>query len=238
MKMKVFLGMIVCVLLFFRTAYSFPQAAPSSPEAPPTLAVSGPSNNSSILIDSTASGITIDVKNGFLIDVLQEVANQTDIRFNIASQLKHQKVNVSIIARDWDSGIESLTKGFSKVTVWDESSDMKEILLLGENHWNPHIDTATSASDNLEMSGRATDEGINDSRLSISKLQRLVQVPPGTSLPPGLFADQEIRRYLKLKGIHFPGEWKRPNKARAVLHMAKKELNRLLFAKQTKSRIN
>lgn len=242
---KIIRGIISYVLLLCGTAYGLPQAVSPYPEKLPTpgnkgntLGTSNPSINSSILIESKEAGITLQIKNSFLIDVLQEVANQTDIRFDVASQIKSEKVNIHIIVQDWDSGIDSLTKGFSRITVWGGRSEIKEVLLLGKNNWNPQEDSVTSTFDNLETAHRETDEGKKDSTLSISKLKRLIQIPPGKPFPSNLFQDREIRRYLELKGIRFPGEWKRPNKARAVLHMAKKELSRLLFEKQTRSKVN
>jgi len=243
--MKIITGIISCVLLLWGTAYGLPQAFPSSPETPSslantrdTLAGNNPPNTSSILIESTEAGIEIHVRNGFLTDVFQEIANHTNIRFNVASQIQNQKVTVDIITKDWDSGIDSLTKGFSRITVRGDRLEIKEILLLGKNNWDPQEDTDTSAFDNLEMARRETDEGEKDSSLSISKLKRLIQIPQGRPLPSNLFDDREIRRYLELKGIHSPDEWEKPGKVRTVLRMAKKELKRVFFEKQIRQKVN
>jgi len=221
------------------TAFSFSQVFPADSEenipaanrgnALP-VSVSKPSGGSSINIKASDGGIILNVENSYLADVLQQVADETNIQFNIGSQLTSHRITVYIQGPNWNSVIETLLKDFSRVTVWNEKSEgMKEVLLLGKNNWNPEEEFETGSYDN-----RTLREVNRNPEISVSQLKRLVSVPLGDSLPPSLFADQQIRSYLKLKGIQSPEEWKQPKKARTALHMAKKELTRRLYEKQRK----
>ena len=214
----------------------------NSEEHPPTanrgnplsVTANNPSVNSSINIKTSDAGIVLNVANSFLSDVLQQVANHSHIEFNVGNQLTSHRVSVNIQGPNWNSVIKTLLKDFSKVTVWNKKSKgMKEVLLLGKNNWSPQVDFETSSDDNRVMRGKNRSQG-----LSVSQLKNLVRIPSGISLPPSLFADQEIRRYLNLKGIQSPEEWKEPGKVRTVLHIAKRELNRLLFEKQLRQKFN
>ena len=241
MKNKIIQKIVFCIPFFLScgTAFGFSQVFPADSEEkiPVTnrgnalaVSVSGPSGSSSINIKASDAGIILKVENSYLADVLQQVANETNIQFNIGSQLTSHRITVNIRGPNWNSVIETLLKDFSRVTVWNEKSEgMKEVLLLGKNNWDPKEAFETGSYDNRTMSEENRSPGI-----SVSQLKRLVRVPLGNSLPPSLFADQEIRRYLKLKGIQSPEEWEQPKKARTALHMAKKELTRLLYEKQRK----
>ena len=245
MKNNIIQKIVFCTSFFLScgTAFGSSQVFPVGPEDNIPIADSGnalpvsaddPSVNSFIDIQASDTGIIISVENSFLADVLQQVANETNIQFNIGSKLISHRITVNIQGPDWNSAINTLLKDFSKVTVWNEKSEgMKEILLLGKNNWAPQEEFESGSYDNRTLREENRSPGI-----SVSQLKRLVKIPLGNSLPPGLFADQEIRRYLKLKGIQSPEEWKQPKKARTALHLAKRELTRLLYEKQIRQKID
>ena len=61
---------------------------------------------------------------------------------------------------------------------------MKEVLLLGKNDWDPQKNFETASYDN-----QTTGQGNRSSELSLSKLKRLIQIPPGRHFPSNLFDD-------------------------------------------------
>lgn len=244
---KITKGIVFCasLLLLNDTAYGFSQMISISPEKPSqnlnsskgkVFSGSNPSLASLIHIGPTETGIIIQVKNGLLVDVLQQIANHTNIQFRIADQLRSERIDVNIQAPSWDSGIEGLLKDFSKVTVWDKYSKMENVLLLEANKWEPPAGPATNVHDNRVAGYRKAEGEKPNSGPSISNLKQLLQVQPGHSIPPRLFADQEIRRYLKSKGIHSPNDWKQIKKGSVVRQMAKRELIKLLYGQQTTSK--
>lgn len=239
---KIVQGIVICLSVQFTIGSSYgvsniplpridQNSVNRSRENP--LQMEAPAQNSSIHMTASKEGVFIRVENGRLGDVLQKVANQTDIQFSIPNHLSSVKINSDIQASDWESGIKAILKDFSHVMVWNKNFGMKKVMLLGKNEWNPdeNFDPATEGVPLGEMSRPAP-------KLSLSKLKRLIQTPPGKPFPSNLFADRQIRRYLELKGIHSPDEWEKPGKVRTVLHMAKKELNRLLSAKQILQNLN
>jgi hypothetical protein len=239
-KNKIIQGIFFCasLLLLNDTAYGFTQTISTSSEKPSqnfnsnkgkVFSGSNPSLASLINIGPTETGIIIQVKNGLLIDVFQQIAKHTNIQFRIVDQLSSQRINVNIQAQSWDSGIESLLEDFSKVIVWDKYSRMENILILGTNKWESPAGPVNNVHDNRAPEYRDAKKKKPGFGLSISNLKKLVQVQLGHSFPPSLFADQEIRRYLKLRGIHSINDWKQTKKIRVVSHLAKRELVRLLY---------
>ena len=142
MKNKIIQKIVFCIPFFLScgTAFGFSQVFPADSEEkiPVTnrvnalpVSVSGPSGSSSINIKASDAGIILKVENSYLADVLQQVANETNIQFNIGSQLTSHRITVNIRGPNWNSVIETLLKDFSRVTVWNEKSEgMKEVLLL------------------------------------------------------------------------------------------------------------
>ena len=131
MKNKIIQKIVFCISIFLScgTAFGFSQVFPVGPEEKiPTanrgsqlsVSVSDPFVGSSINIESSDARIILNVENSFLADVLQQVANETNIQFNIGSQLTSHRITVNIQGRNWNSVIETLLKDFSKVTVWNE----------------------------------------------------------------------------------------------------------------------
>jgi hypothetical protein len=78
-------------------------------------------------IQSSKDGVTIEVKDGYLVDVLQGVADESDIRFRVSDSLVNEKINADVRAPDWDSGVPRLLKGASTVALWDENSQLKKV---------------------------------------------------------------------------------------------------------------
>lgn len=246
LKSKVIQGMVICAapLLLADSAYSFKQIVSSSPQESRKIFRSTGGKQVSALspsmnIGPTKDGVIIQVKNGLLEDALQQVANHANIQFKIADHLNSHKINVNIRAKNWDSGVDLLLKNFSKVTVWDKSSKIENVLLMGISDaeslagaGNAPIDNKTARYQKKLRNRKPV------ARLSVPKLKQLVKVQPGNAIPAHLFGDREIRDYLKLKGIHSPDDWKEAKRGRIVQHIAKRELVRLLYKQQAKSKIN
>jgi hypothetical protein len=240
---KIVQGIVICIFVQFTIGLSFATSKIPLPKIDPTSGNRAWENPSQMKksgrVSSIHMGMTNDeeilirVENGRLGDVLQKIANQTDIQFSIPNHLASHTINMHIRASDWETGIKTILQGFSHIMVWNGNFGMKEVLLLGKNDGKPYEDF-DSASEGALSEER---DRHPSPTLSPSKLRRLIQSPPGKAFPSSLFADREIRRYLQLKGIHSPDEWKQSGKVRTVLHMAKRELNRLLTKRQTLQKV-
>lgn len=248
-KNKITKGIVFCasLLLLNDTAYGFMQTVSNSSEEPSqnfksnkskVFSVSNSSLSSLINIGPTETGVIIQVNNGLLIDVFQQIAKHTNIQIKIADQLSSQRINVNIRAQSWDSGIESLLEDFSKVIVWDEYSKMENILILGTNGLELPSGSANNVYVKRTPGNREAKKNKPGSGLSIPKLKKLVQVQLGHSLPSSLFKDREIRRYLKLRGIHSLNDWKQSKKRRVLQFLAKRELIKLHYNQQSKPKVN
>lgn len=247
LKNKIIQGIVICVafLLLTDSAYSFKRIVSSSKESArishstkgKSFSGSNPFLASSMKIGLTETGIKIQVRNGLLVDVLQQITNHTNIQFRIADHLNSQRINVNIQAKNWDSGVERLLKDFSKVTVWDKFSRIENILLMGTN-----IEGSQTGSETAQFGDQVAGYQISKKKpnpgLSVSKLKQLVKIQPGNTILADLFADKEIRNYLKLKGIHSPNDLKQSKKRRVVQHLAKRELIKLLYEQQSRSKVN
>ena len=246
LKTKIVQGMVICAASFLLTdsAYSFKQIASPSPNGLQQLPLSpegkrGHASPSSMNIGPTQKGVIIQVKNGLLTEALQQVANHTNIQFRIADHLNSHRINVDIRAKNWDSGVDRLLQNFSKVTVWDKSSKMENVLLMGlSNGESPGGPGFNAPADNKVASKPKPQINKPAATLSISKLKQLVKVQPGNAIPAHLFGDQEIRDYLKVRGIRSPDDWKEAKRGRVIQHMAKRELIKLLYKQQAKSKVN
>ena len=248
-KNKITKGIVFCasLLLLNDTAYGFTQTISTSSEKPAQnfnsnkgkfFSVSNSSLSSLINIGPTETGVIIQVNNGLLIDVFQQITKHTNIQFKIVDQLSSQRINVNIRAQSWDSGIESLLEDFSKVIVRNEYSKMENILILGTNGLELPSSSANNVYVKRTPGNREAKKNKPGSGLSISKLKKLVQVQLGHSLPSSLFKDREIRRYLKLRGIHSLNDWKQSKKRRVLQFLAKRELMKLLYNQQSKPKVN
>jgi hypothetical protein len=226
MKKKAIRGIVffISTLLISNNVYSFPPLHSSTREEVSINMKNGDSvlaNNSamgsSINIDSSGNGVGINVKNAFLIDVLEKLESKTNIQFRAASQLNSQIINANIHAEDWHSLVDILLQDFSKLVVWGNGSRIKNIFLLGGNESIPH--------EKYEVGIQTRHREKQDLELPISKLTKLFHTPTSISFPTHLYADPEIRRYLELAGIHSPDDWGKPKKARVVLHNVRRQLS-------------
>lgn len=70
------------------------------------------------------------VTNGVLGEVLQEVANKTDIRFQVANKLVDDKITADVRADDWDTGVQQLLKNKSTISLWDADSNVIDVVVM------------------------------------------------------------------------------------------------------------
>ena len=85
------------------------------------------------MINSSQEGVSITVTEGVLEDVLQAVANETDIRFQVSNRLVGNRITADVRAPDWGTGVQQLLKGNSTVSLWDADSNMTDVVVM-ESH--------------------------------------------------------------------------------------------------------
>lgn len=92
---------------------------------------------SSIQIGSINKGIQILVRNAPLVDVFQQVANETNIQFRFPNDLTAMRLNADIIAADWNVGVQTLLDDYNHLALFDKHGKLSEVVLLKYKPWMP-----------------------------------------------------------------------------------------------------
>ena len=126
---------VLPMLLISTTAFSFSQFSPSEDTHKPV--VTGKNKKTVPIkpsIKVSKEGVSIVVNNGVLGEVLQDVANETDIRFRVSNKLARERITADVRAEDWDSGVQKLLKGNSTISLWDTDSKLTEVVVMESNN--------------------------------------------------------------------------------------------------------
>ncbi|MFQ5449946.1 MAG: hypothetical protein ACE5E9_04920 [Nitrospinaceae bacterium] len=244
-------GLMIATVVLVMTgpAFSFTQFFSSKPEKPvslPPLPVME-EKNIPMVIGSSDKGVRINVSNGYLVDVLQKVADETNVSFRVADSLLTRKITANIREADWEAGVHELLKDVSTVALWDKNSRLRDVVLLNTSGFaapagrkgtdkagRPANQTAPASMPRPGNAGTAADASQKIARaapeadLSIFKIKRLLQIQPGTVLPRDLFEDPDLKPFFDSGGIRSPEDWKEFNKARKARVAARGELRKKL----------
>ncbi len=119
------------MLLVSATAFSFSQffSSDDTPKAS-TLEKGKEQVSPKPSIISSHEGVTIMVAEEILEDVLQEVANKSNIRFQVANKLVDSKITADVRAPDWATGVQELLKGNSTISLWDANSNVTDVVVM------------------------------------------------------------------------------------------------------------
>ena len=122
---------VVPMLLVSATAFSFSQFFSGDDTRKPTAPreINKPVSTKPSII-SSQEGVSIVVTEGILGDVLQEVANETDIRFQVSNKLVGNRITADVRAPDWATGVQELLKGNSTISLWDADSNVTDVVVM------------------------------------------------------------------------------------------------------------
>ncbi len=73
-------------------------------------------------------GVNIKYENTRLMDVLDHIEKQSNIRFRVADALYDMQITVNIRAADWDSAVNILLKDFSRIEIKDGKSKLMKVI--------------------------------------------------------------------------------------------------------------
>lgn len=238
--------LILPFLLVTGTAFSFTNffspaqernGSNTKPEKPPTTL--NRSIGSSIEITSSNAGIRINSQNGYLVDVLQRIENETGIRFRVADSLLTARISKDIHASDWDSAIKALLQDFSTIEVWAETISQSRVWLLKSTPYEPGgAETAKRQLANLDKVSESFTSPVASNpsprrkvMLSENQLRELAKGPLPRPYPPKLFNDLDFRQFFEENGIHSVNDLIDIKKTAPVRKEARKRLLALLQAK-------
>jgi hypothetical protein len=119
------------MLLVSATAFSFSQFFPSDNTNKSTSSrKTSKALSTKPSVISSQKSVSIVVTDGVLGDVLQKVAKQTNIRFQVANKLVENRITADVRAPDWPMGVQKLLKDNSTVSLWDANSKVTDVLVM------------------------------------------------------------------------------------------------------------
>lgn len=182
--------------------------------------------------------INIMINNEPLVDVLQKIAEETNISFRVPSYLFSKRITASIQASNWEEGVNELLKDMNRLSVWDKNSHLTQVAILSErnssNVQNQRPSSMGLSKANLQHQAPFSHTVASSQHLdqpSESNLKKLLHIHPGGTLPGELFNDPDVNQFLKSNGIQSPKDWKEFHKARIVHKAVRKQLRQILAKK-------
>lgn len=183
----------------------------------------------------TVHNINLIVNDEPLVDVLQRIAEETNISFRVPSDLFSKKISASIHTSNWENGVNLLLKDMNRLSVWDKNSHLTQVSILSERSSSNFQNEQTASrgfSKTNSKSQASLDPTVASSQNldqpSESNLKKLLHIQPGGTLPGELFNDPNVNQFLNSNGIQSPKDWKEFHKARIVHKAVRKQLRQIL----------
>lgn len=179
--------------------------------------------------------VNLMINNEPLLDVLQRIAEETNISFRVPSDLFSKRISANIHVSNWGEGVNELLKDMNRLSVWDKNSNLTQVIILGRKSSTnaPGRETSSISASKANFQHRApTALTVASAQLrekpSESNLRKLLHLQPGTPLPEELFNTPDVNQFLKANGIQSPNDWKEFHKARVVHKSIRRELRQIL----------
>ncbi|MZH02195.1 MAG: hypothetical protein F3745_01980 [Nitrospinae bacterium] len=146
-------------------------------------------------------GISLQIEDLTLLDVLKNIQEETGILFFIDPSLEKVPFSSNIQAQDWEDAVKQLLKGFSRVEVWTSNMKTSRVWILSgsradRENKEPDIRLkrqATSGKQHPQVRLHSTPKP----ELTSSTI-RVEDLPPHILFEPGVLT------LLKSKGIQLP----------------------------------
>ncbi len=87
------------------------------------------SSNINYKNEADNKSISLRFENLSLINVLQNIQEETGISFSIDPEMETFPFSATVQAEDWEAAVKLLFKGFSRIEVWTDNLDTSRIWL-------------------------------------------------------------------------------------------------------------
>ena len=81
-------------------------------------------------INSTSKGIQLHFRDYPLEGILENIHDETGIRFNLSPQITNDLISIDIEARNWKSSVRKLITDYSRIEVWTNRLKTSRIWLM------------------------------------------------------------------------------------------------------------
>ena len=180
-----------------------------------------------IHIEENYKGITLQVNDASLGEVLKSIEGKTGIHFHTSPSVQNDQITINLNAPDWQTAMKQLLKPYDRMELWSSNLHLTKIHILSR------ADTARVRSGRPQTNTKITEA---DRRASVElKQKQLLKLARGkldTPLAEKLFEDSVIKEYLKQYDIHSPEDMNDAGKARTIRIKARKLLLELDKAKE------
>ena len=137
----IFVGMTVVTIIAFVFAYAEadlgfrantknPISAPTPVTTISKLSDSNYDQTPQSSINSTSKGIQLHFRDYPLEGILENIHDETGIRFNLSPKIANDLISIDIEARNWKSSVRKLITDYSRIEVWTNRPKTSRIGLL------------------------------------------------------------------------------------------------------------
>lgn len=154
------------------------------------------------------NGISIQFEDLTLLDVLQNIQEETGILFSVDPSLETVPFSARIQADNWETAIRQLLKEFSRVEVWTDDLATSRVWLLSGG-W--HVEAASLKNANTQTA-RPAQKPVSRQQPRFRSAPAPAPVPAPVAnfkmrvedLPPHILFEPGVLTFLKSKGIALP----------------------------------
>lgn len=172
-----------------------------------------------IHIEENDKGITLQVNDASLGEVLLSIENKTSIHFHISPSVLNDPITTNLTAPDWQTAVNKLLEPYGRAELWNTQLELTEIHILSRT------DTTRAYTRRPPTRIELNEEDKRfSSTLHRNKLIKLARGSLNKPIPPGLYDDPEIQAFLNNYGIQSRDDMKDTNKARTIRIKARKIL--------------
>jgi len=165
------------------------------------FALSSPSPNLPEGITQNSEGVSIRFHNQTLKAVLQEISNQTGIKFNLNYSVSETPIQIDITAPDWRQAINALLGNQSRLEFWTgDPATSKFWLMEGSLYDVESVKKLDKGKATVSANGE--NPSVNQNKIPADATQKTLSI-----LPPHILFDPGLLLYLKSVGIALPLEF-------------------------------
>lgn len=158
-----------------------------------------------------SEGVSLNFENLSLLNVLQNIQEETGILFSIDPYLETEPFSAQVQAKNWEDAVKQLLKGFSRVEVWTSNLETSRVWVLAGsreevNTKEPDIRLKRQTSTPEPVKQKPSEIKLHPAPVSQQPIQK--QVANTTTLiedlPPHILFEPGVLTFFKSKGIQLP----------------------------------
>ncbi len=162
-------------------------------------AISVPPSGFTEGISESPDGVTIHFRNQTLETVLQKIAEQTGIEFNLNYQVSETPIQVDILAQDWRQAINALLGTQSRLEFWTGDPATSKFWLMEGSLYDVE---SVKELKKREETDPSAEKSAKQNKVPAEASQKTLSL-----LPPHILFDPGLLLYLKSVGIGLPIEF-------------------------------